>query len=208
MSTYPARRFSARSNPIVVLLAGALALATMLLPGLPKAAAAGGQVWPSQPPKDCPFPPSPTLTGIRFTGRHSDYHCGDTWYPLWAADGNLYSPWTDGTTEGVSSGSGGEKAVTGNAVMIGDDPLRLRIRNTAPPQPASPRNINDATKYELFAGHDAAGKPRWTSDFRQIKPLLDWNNNMGCATVTYDAPLRKYLMCVTDDWPTCGKMNS
>ena len=31
---------------------------------------------------------------------------------------------------------------------------------------------------------------------------------MGCATVTYDAPLKKYLMCVTDGWPTCAKMNS
>jgi hypothetical protein len=31
---------------------------------------------------------------------------------------------------------------------------------------------------------------------------------MGVATVTYDAPLKKYLMCVTDGWPTCAKMNS
>jgi hypothetical protein len=41
----------------------------------------GQQVWPSQPPKDCPFPPSQQLGGIFFTGVHSDYHCGDTWYP-------------------------------------------------------------------------------------------------------------------------------
>jgi hypothetical protein len=69
-------------------------------------------------------------------------------------------------------------------------------------------NINDVRKYEFFAGHDASGKPVWSGDFARIRPLLDWNNNMGCATVTYDAPLRKYLMCVTDGWPTCGKMNS
>ena len=31
---------------------------------------------------------------------------------------------------------------------------------------------------------------------------------MGCVTVTYDAPLKKYLMCVTDGWPTCAKMNT
>ncbi len=31
---------------------------------------------------------------------------------------------------------------------------------------------------------------------------------MGIVTVTYDAPLKKYLMCVTDGWPTCAKMNS
>jgi hypothetical protein len=31
---------------------------------------------------------------------------------------------------------------------------------------------------------------------------------MGCVTATYNAPLKKYLMCVTDGWPTCFKMNS
>lgn len=307
-----------------------------------------GWVWPSVPPEDCPFAPSPDLTGIRFTGVHSDYHCGDTWYPSWASDGNLYSPWTDGTTDGVGSSSGkGEAAETGNAVMMGDDPLRLQIANTAPPQVASAlpylgrypcgslvyngiwyygtyclgpspeiehegmkfnwpvlgpmpgfrisrdygktwiaspltpekplfpepaafmgpvkmgaphfvdfgRNmehspdgkayllgmgaeaadrhsryanlswitgdqvylarvtpgvetINDIAQYEFFAGHDAAGQPVWTKDFAGIRPLLDWNNNMGCVTATYNAPLRKYLMCVTDGWPTAGKMNS
>ena len=69
-------------------------------------------------------------------------------------------------------------------------------------------NINDIKKYEFFAGHDEQGKPIWTGDFAKIKPLLDWNNNMGVVTVTYDAPLKKYLMCVTDGWPTCAKMNS
>ena len=308
---------------------------------------AGWQVWPSQPPKDCPFERSKSLSGVLFTGMHSDYHCGDTWYPSWAADGNQYSPWTDGTTDGVGSGSGGAGAVTGNAVLIGDDPLRLTLHNTAPPQPASPRpyegrypcgslvyngvwyygtyclgpagsvnyegftynwpvlgpmpgfrisrdygktwtpsplspdkplfpepkkfmgpvkmgcphfvdfgknlqhspdgkayllgmgaeendpkpryanlswitgdqvylarvtpspaTINDPASYEFFAGHDAQGRPLWTGDFSKIKPLLDWNNAMGCATATYDPGLKKYLMCVTDGWPTCAKMSS
>ncbi|MBN1347715.1 MAG: hypothetical protein JXQ73_33820, partial [Phycisphaerae bacterium] len=99
---------------------------------------AGRQVWPSTPPKDCPFEPSKALGGILFTGRHSDYRCGDTWYPSWASDDNLYSPWTDGATEGVRCSSGGDKACTAHAVMIGDDPLRLTIKNTSPPHPASP----------------------------------------------------------------------
>ena len=55
-----------------------------------------GFVWKADIPADCPFERSPSLTGVRFTGRHSDYTCGDTWYPSWASDGNLYSPWTDG----------------------------------------------------------------------------------------------------------------
>ena len=60
-----------------------------------------GFAWESSVPSDCPFPRSPSLTGLFFTGRHSDYRCGDTFYPSWASDGNLYSPWTDGKTDGV-----------------------------------------------------------------------------------------------------------
>ena len=94
--------------------------------------------WRSEPPADCPFKPSASLTGIEFTGRHSDYRCGDTFYPSWASDGNLYSPWTDGKTDGVVSQSGkGANAQTGHAVMIGDDPLKLEIRNTSAPKVAS-----------------------------------------------------------------------
>ncbi len=311
-----------------------------------------GFAWPNRPPKDCPFEQSKQFDGIYFTGADHGRWYGDTWYPSWASDGNLYSPWTDGTTEGVTSVSiendtDWKVATTGNAVMIGDDPENLTIRNTSPPQKASPKpfegrypcgslvyngvwyygtyclgpkpttrhkgfdynwpilgpmpgfristdygrtwtpsplsperplfpeparrwgpvkmgaphfvdfgknmqhspdgkayllgmgaeendpkpryanlswisadqvylarvtpsiaNINDVKKYEFFAGRDAAGKPVWTSDFAKIKPLLDWNNNMGVATVTYDAPLKKYLMCVTDGWPTCAKMRT
>jgi hypothetical protein len=336
-------------------------------------AAMDGFVWLSTIPADCPFPRSTSLTGIYFTGRHSDYHCGDTFYPSWASDNNLYSPWTDGKTDGVTSGSGDKPkraATTGHAMMMGDDPLQLTITNTSPPKEAwakpyrgrypcgslvhngiwyygtyclgpsasvehngfrwnwpnlgpmpgfqisrdlgktwdpsplspsqplfpepakylgpvkmgaphfvdfgknmehspdgkaylvgmgaeendatprpcikpgkpgtpfegspgctnafahanlswitadqvylarvtpSPETINDLKAYEFFAGHEADGKPIWTSDFKQIKPLLEWNNHMGCVTVTYVPGLKKYLMCVTDGWPTVAKMDS
>ena len=90
-------------------------------------------VWPSEPPKDCPFEPSKDIVGIAFLGVHSDYHVADTWYPSWASDGNLYSPWTDGSAPRAdgsreSSNSGiGKDATTGQAVLIGDDPLTLKI---------------------------------------------------------------------------------
>ncbi len=48
----------------------------------------------------------------------------------------------------------------------------------------------------------------WTNKFESIKPLIDWNNNCGCVTITYNAPLKKYIMCVTDGWPTAGRMSS
>ena len=72
----------------------------------------------------------------------------------------------------------------------------------------SPGTINDINAYEFFAGNDAGGKPVWTADFPRIKPLLEWNNHMGCVTATYVPGLRKYLMCVTDGWPTVARMNS
>jgi hypothetical protein len=72
----------------------------------------------------------------------------------------------------------------------------------------SPENINDISKYEFYGGRDSKGLPFWTRDFKAIKPLLEWNNNMGCVTITYNAPLKKYLMCVTDGGNTVSKMNT
>jgi hypothetical protein len=72
----------------------------------------------------------------------------------------------------------------------------------------SVENMNDISKYEFFAGNDEKGNPVWTKNLKKIKPLLEWNNNMGCVTVTYNAPLKKYLMCVTDGGNTCSKMNT
>lgn len=66
--------------------------------------AATGFTWPSAIPADCPFPRSTNLTGVHFTGRNRAYRAGDTWYPSWADDGNLYSPWTDGGLEGMTTG--------------------------------------------------------------------------------------------------------
>ncbi|MBT8044245.1 MAG: hypothetical protein KJO79_04780, partial [Verrucomicrobiae bacterium] len=98
-----------------------------------------GFTWKSEVPADCPFEPSRTLMGIHFTGRHSDYQCGDTFYPSWASDGHLYSPWTDGTTDGIKTSSGGGLKTgyrTGQAVMMGDDPMSLTITNTSDPKQA------------------------------------------------------------------------
>jgi alpha-L-fucosidase len=299
-------------------------------------------IWPSTPPVDCPFPPSTDLTGIAFTGRHAEYTGADTWYPSWASDGKLYSPFTDGTVGPISVSSGGKDAASGHAVIEGDDPLDLKVTpigtwpgspepyegrypcgslvhsgvwyygtyalknagyglnwpilgpcpgfyvskdfgktwtnpplTCAPgkalfPEPKklggpvkigaphfvdfgknmeyspdgkaylvghgaveadmedrvanlswitgdqvylcrvkpSPETINDVAQYEYFGGHDEKGKAVWTSDFSRIKPLLEWDNKMGCVTITYNAPLKRYLMCVTDGTNTVWKFNT
>ena len=303
------------------------------------AGAAEGQsatdtVWPSEAPAGCPFEKSTEITGIAFTGRHTRYGNADTWYPSWAANGNLYSSWTDGRVNHVKSISLGPKPTTGYATILGDDPLHLEITDvgTYPGNPApyegrypcanliyngvwyygtycvtnsdpSPKrfanwdvlgpfvgfrysadygkswhdtshtpshplfgeparkggklkmgaphfvdfgknmqyspdgraylvahgavdpdpqprygnlswisgdriymarvepgihNVDNRARYEFFAGYDGRGQAVWTREFSKIKPLVDWNNNCGCVTMTYNAPLKKYMMCITD----------
>lgn len=318
-------------------------------------------VWKSEPPSDMPFDISEAYKGIKFTGTKSGFRYGDTWYPSWASDGNLYSPWTDGITNGQKLWSSGfsdngeindqgnptRKATTGQAIIFGNDPTNLKIKVLDSVQadpypyggrypggslvyngvwyystyllspygrtnygdtrynwpflgplvgfrysedygktwietehtPAKPifkesglgghpvkigaphfvdfgknmehspdgkaylvahgsdeaiggdnsfyhnswitgdqiylirvepsiETINNMSKYEYYAGKDETGKAKWTTDFTQIKPLLEWKANMGCVTITYTAPLKKYFMCVTDGGNTAAKMNT
>lgn len=302
-----------------------------------------GRIWPSEPPAGCPFAPSPTLTGIRFTGVHARYTNADTWYPSWASDGNLYSPWTDGTVNDVASTSFGKNPTTGHATILGDSPVDLKIVNAGiypgapapyggrypcgslayngvwyygtyclmdtdsgpakglnwpilgpfvgfryskdfgktwtdtPHTPAKPlfgeparrggpvkigaphfvdfgknmqhspdgkaylvahgaaaedptprpanlswitgdqaylirvepsiANINDPGKYEYFAGNRGE-RPVWSRRFADLEPLIEWDDRAGCATITYNAPLKKYLMCITDGGNTISRFNT
>ena len=314
------------------------------------AAAASGQgtvkprEWNDAPAAGCPAERSGNLRGVRFTGRHAEYTKADTWYPSWASDGNLYSPWTDGSVGDLRCSSNGRKAATGHATIVGDSPLELKVTGaatfpgdptpyggrypcgslvhngvwyygtyclmdsdgdasaglnwdilgpfvgfrystdfgktwtdtpctpsaplfgepTTPGQPVKmgaphfvdfgenmehspdgkaylvghgavpsdpksrPANLswitgdqiylarvtpsidamNDGSKYEFFAGHDGLGKPLWSADFAMARPIFEWNNNAGCVTMTYNAPLKKYLMCVTDGVTTISKFNT
>ncbi len=87
--------------------------------------------WPDNQPAECPFPQSEEITKIVFTGRYANYTQADTWFPMWAADGNEYSPFTDGMVDGyMSVGHYTNMAPvyynknhrTGQARMEGDDP--------------------------------------------------------------------------------------
>jgi hypothetical protein len=313
-------------------------------------------IWKSEIPAGCPFTQSRELKGIKFLGIKSGFlipafRIGDTWYPTWADDDNLYSPFTDGYCPRLDgsydhSSSGGPIGATGHAVLEGSDPMNLTVTslgisfasstpyqsrypcgslihnkiwyygtyclgpadraqygdstfnwpwlgpfvgfrystdhgrswNACPLTPEKPlfgetgingypikigsphfvdfgknmqyspdgkaylvahgaeindnpyrfynaswitgdqiylvrvtpsiENINDASRYEYYSGKDAQGNPLWTSDFKKIKPLLEWDNNMGCVTMTYNAGLKKYLMCITDGGNTCARMNT
>jgi hypothetical protein len=112
-------------------------------------------------PGKIPFPKSKDLLGWEYkSGSNPGYGGGnhvarsaDTWYPSWGADGNLYTPWTDGSvvddgtgkntrsgsgrrlqevsSEAISASSGsldgGHFTTTGQAIIVGDDPFALNI---------------------------------------------------------------------------------
>lgn len=88
-----------------------------------------------------------------------------------------------------------------NSWIAGDQLFMVRVT-------PSPSNINDAARYEFFSGFDRQNKPVRSPEFSKIQPLIDWNNHCGCVTVTYNAPLRKYMMCVADAWPGTTDMNT
>ncbi len=290
-----------------------------------------------------PVEQSTEIANIGFTGKHANYTNADTWYPSWASDGNLYSPWTDGKINNELCRSyPGEKAHTGQAKIEGSDPLNLKITSLgttkgsalpyegrypagslvyngiwyygtyclldAPslsmnwpilgpfvgfrisndygktwntpkvspsnnlfnektdltakpvkigvphfvdfgknmehspdgyayltchsariddnkPRPGnlswvsgdliylirvkpSPKTINDKSQYEFFAGKDENGKEIWSKELHDLEPIFEWNNNAGNVSMTYNAPLKKFLMCITDGWPTVKSMDS
>jgi hypothetical protein len=70
------------------------------------------------------------------------------------------------------------------------------------------KNINDIKQYEFFCGYDNSGKAKWSNNFKDIKPLIEWNNNCGCVTMTYNRVLKKYLMCVTTGTTTVSRYDT
>jgi hypothetical protein len=88
-----------------------------------------------------------------------------------------------------------------NSWITGDEVYLLRVKPGI-------RHMNDASKYEFFIGLDKKGRAGWSSEFSRIKPIAAWRDNMGCVTMTYNAPLKKYLMCVTDGGNTVAYFNT
>lgn len=106
-------------------------------------------VWPNEPHPGMPFPRSVDLLDIEIEwGRNAvpPQIAADTWYPSWAADGTLYSSFTDGTVAGINSHSyNGANATTGYASFtVGErggrpDPFNLTMFNVATfPEPSTP----------------------------------------------------------------------
>jgi len=111
-------------------------------------------------PKGNTFERSVDFKSITFTGKHAEYTEADTWYPSWASNGNMYSPYTDGKVFGnecwsisfeylinaIKSEDANEMWIdimkkynskkypaTGNAKIIGDDPMDLKVMDSRLP---------------------------------------------------------------------------
>jgi len=101
---------------------------------------------------------------------------------------------------GASVGPEGRR-YTYNNWITGDEIYLIRVL-------PSIKNMNDVSQYEFYAGDDDKGQPIWSKDFRMIKPIAAWKDNMGCVTMTYNRSLKKYFMCVTDGMVTCTYFNT
>jgi hypothetical protein len=85
--------------------------------------------WSHAKPSGLPFARSHRFSGMTFTGPWASYTTADTFFPSWGADGRLYSPFMDGTCNGVRAfGAEGPYTELGAAVISGSDPRRLTLR--------------------------------------------------------------------------------
>lgn len=72
----------------------------------------------------------------------------------------------------------------------------------------SPGTINDPGCYEFFGGIRSDGSTTWVRQVHDSEPIVRWPGHAGCVTATWIPPLGRYLMCVTDGWPTIREMTS
>ena len=86
-------------------------------------------------------------------------------------------------------GHGTETPGNPNNWIQGDSIYLVRVR-------PSIENINDPSAYEFYAGPTGpGGTPAFTSDLDAMRPLLTWPpGRLGSVSVTYDAPLDRYLL--------------
>lgn len=96
-----------------------------------------------------------------------------------------YSP--DGKAYLIGHGGGGPTSQ--DNWIAGDNIYLARVT-------PSPETINNPSAYQFYAG-TSNGKPVWTSNFADIQPLISWPGHLGSVYVTYDAPIKTYLMTVS-----------
>ena len=74
--------------------------------------------------------------------------------------------------------------------MLGDQVYMARVTPTV-------ANIKDKSKWEFYAGGHGDSAKWVTGDVSQAKPLVDWQNHTGVVTMTYFAPIKKYVLSIS-----------
>ncbi len=93
----------------------------------------------------------------------------------------------DGLAYAVAHGTVGSKpAEWGN----GDAVYLMRV-------PANEKAIISARSWAFYAGKDARGKDKWSHQVEDARPLLEWTDKLGLAHVVYNAPLKRYILCIS-----------
>jgi len=159
-----------------------------------------------------------------FVGFRVSEDLGKTWTacpltggaPLFGESGKGDSKVKIGAPHFVDFGRNMEHSPDGKAYLVGHGAVRPEadcswissdqihlVRVTL-----SIENINDVAQYEFFAGHDNNRIPIWTRDFSAIKPIMEWEDNAGCVTMTWNEPLKTYFMCVTYGYRKGGGGNT
>jgi len=135
---------------------------------------------------------------------HDDQH------PLFAETGRCSggAPIKLGTPHFVDFGRELEHSPDGYAYLVGHgtrDPAGIcnwssgdavflaRVR-------PSPETINRRDAWEYYCGHDTEHRPRWSNDFAQIAPIIEWPGHAGCANIVYHPGLKKYLGFLCSGW--------
>lgn len=164
-----------------------------------------------------------------FLGFHVSTDNGQTWTPTpWTGTNPMFGEPTSfggkvkiGIPHFVDFGRNMEHSPDGKAYMVahgavdpdpnprpanlswinGDQLYMLRVT-------PSIATLNDPGAWEFFAGHDVEGNATWTSNLGLARPILDWNNRCGNVSMTWNPALGRYLMFVTDGWPTTDTMDT
>jgi hypothetical protein len=88
------------------------------------------------------------------------------------------------------------------AIRLKGDPSELNVHK--PGQVDLVRvpkdKILDRSSYEFYAGLDADDVPAWTKNIASREPVFEDPNGVGwCMSVSYNAGLRRYLLCTEHD---------
>jgi hypothetical protein len=136
--------------------------------------------------------------------------------PLFGESGWEGDPVRMGTPHFVDFGKNMEHSPDGYAYLVGHGSLDSRDQLSwisgdavflARCKP-SPETMNDPGAWQFFTGRDDDGAARWEQHVGAAQPIASWTGHMGCATVTFVPATGKYIMCVTDGWPTIRTMDS